>query len=165
MAEGRILYLVRHAKSGWEDVRLSDFNRPLNPRGLRDAPEMGRRLRLRGIRPDLVLCSPARRARQTLDLLGLEARHAAYDDAIYAASVHDLLSIARAVDDAFASAMLIGHNPAMSQLAGLLTGVNIDHLPTCGVVTIDLGPVRWKEAGACPARLVDFDYPKKGGGA
>ena len=114
------LYLVRHAKSSWTDTGLGDFDRPLNKRGLRDAPEMGRRLNLRNVHPEIILCSPARRTRETLDLLiGKTAGNVHFKQAIYEASDQTLLSLVRTLPDSCTSAMLIGHNPAMGWLVRL----------------------------------------------
>jgi phosphohistidine phosphatase len=155
----KTLYLVRHAKSDWHAGK-SDFDRPLNKRGRRDAPEMGRRLKDRGQRPDVIVCSPAKRALQTFELLDLGVE-AVFDESIYEASTGDLLDIVQAIDNRHGSAMLIGHNPSMTWLAGLLSGVRIDGMPTCSVATIELDSCRWEQAGACAATLVSLDYPKK----
>jgi phosphohistidine phosphatase len=155
----KTLYLVRHAKSDWHAGK-SDFDRPLNKRGLSDAPEMGRRLKVRGQLPDLVVCSPAKRAFQTLELLDLGVE-TLFDETIYEASTGDLLGIVQALDDRHGSAMLIGHNPSMTWLAVMLSGVRIDGMPTCAIATIELDSNHWKMAGACPAKLVDLDFPKK----
>lgn len=156
----KTLYLVRHAKSSWADLRLSDFDRQLNERGLRDAPEMGQRLKQRKIIPEIILCSPAQRTRQTLELLDLGAE-ALFNERIYEASVDVLLDIIQALDDRFGSAMIIGHNPAIDWLAKELSDIHIERMPTCAVVTLELAAEHWKEAGRCNARLLDYDYPKR----
>jgi phosphohistidine phosphatase len=155
----KTLYLVRHAKSDWETGQ-ADFDRPLNKRGRRDAPEMGRRLKERGPLPELIVCSPAQRAVETLELLelGIET---VFNEAIYEASAGELLDIIQQLDDGMESVMLIGHNPSMTWLAGLLSGVRIEGMPTCTVAVIGLDTARWCAAGACPARLLWQDYPRK----
>ncbi|MBT8041552.1 MAG: histidine phosphatase family protein [Kiritimatiellales bacterium] len=154
----KTLYLVRHAKSDWS-TDMNDFQRPLNKRGRRDAPEMGRRLIKHHASPDSIVCSPAKRAIETAELLNLGS--AVYDESIYEASVDALLKIIRSLDDHHNSAMLIGHNPAMTWLARELSGSHIENLPTCAVVTIRLATRHWKKAGTCPARMLDLDYPRK----
>jgi len=123
MAEdpGRTLVLFRHAKSAWPDV--PDHDRPLARRGVRAAPVMGRWLREAGLLPGLVLCSTARRARETWQFAqaGLAATPpVSYDARIYAAAAADLLAVLREVPPATGTVLLIGHNPAIEELALLL---------------------------------------------
>jgi phosphohistidine phosphatase len=162
MNETKTLYLMRHAKSSWSAADLNDFDRPLNSRGLRDAPEMGRRLTDRGVRPGIILCSPAKRAVQTLEELNLDCGHIQYEECIYAASDRELLTLIRALSDRYRSAMLIGHNPSMSLLAGALSGAQIHNMSTCAVAAIRLEESLWARAGTGTGVLLDMDYPKKG---
>lgn len=155
----KTLYLVRHAKSDW-NTGNTDFDRPLNKRGRRDAPEMGRRLKDKDPLPEIIVCSPAKRATETHERLGLEIK-TAFDERIYEATTGDLLDIVQSLDDKYASAMLVGHNPAMTWLASQLSGVRIDNMPTCAVAAIEIDSEHWKKAGSRPARLLDLDYPKK----
>lgn len=155
----KTLYLVRHAKSDWSTGK-ADFNRPLNKRGRRDAPEMGRRLKTRSGIPELIVCSPAERARQTLELLDL-GTDAVFNENIYEASAGDLLETIHSLDDRYGSAMLIGHNPSMAWLASELTGEHLEHMPTCTIATIELDCDRWSDISLGPAKLIDLDYPKK----
>lgn len=163
----KTLYLVRHAKSSWSDINVSDFDRPLNKRGLHDAPMMGKRLKHRNVKPDIILCSPAKRTRQTVEFvlqeIGGSIDSVQFDENIYEASTGTLLSLIKALPDACTSAMLIGHNPSMHELAHRLSDVNIGRMPTCAIATIDLAIDRWREIDACTKRLVDFDCPKKTG--
>ncbi len=161
MSDTKMLYLLRHAKSSWGHSDLSDFDRPLNKRGRHDAPEMGRRLRKRGTLPEIIVCSPATRAFETAQLLDLGIEPLVFDETIYEASVGSLLTVIHSLDDRYGSAMLIGHNPAMTWLASELTGADIDPLSTCAVATIRLTTGHWSQTGACLARLLDLDYPKK----
>ena len=161
----KTLYLMRHAKSSWSDMNLDDFDRPLNERGFRDAPDMGKRLAKQKVCPDLLLSSPARRARETAGIiageLGLPESMPAYDENIYAASCGELLQIVRSIPDEHESAMLIGHNPAMEQLVNLLADMRIESMPTCAVATLALNIDDWTQADRATGRLLDFDYPKK----
>lgn len=161
----KTLYLVRHAKSSWVNPSYSDFDRPLNERGQRDAPEMGRRLKVSGISPEIIICSPARRAVETLDLMNREMGVATdvifMQKRIYEASTETLLDIIQAIDNSCDSAMLVGHNPSMTWLAAGLTGTDIQNLPTCSVVTVSLDSHLWIQAGTCSAELQNLDYPKK----
>ena len=146
----KTLYLVRHAKSDW-NTGETDFDRPLNKRGLRDAPEMGRRLKDRGDVPELIVCSTAKRAQQTLAALDLGVANVIHEPRIYEASTGDLLELVQKLDDSVDAAMLIGHNPSMTWLASMLSGVRIEGMPTCSVATIVRDTNRWEAAGAMAA--------------
>ena len=161
MKAAKTLYLVRHAKSSWSHPDLSDFDRPLNKRGLHDAPEMGRRLKARHTIPELIICSPAQRAIATLEHMKLGVEEVVFDECVYGASPAELLNIIQSIRNRYPSAMLIGHNPAITLLAGRLSGRPIENMPTCSIVTIGLDSDLWSKAGACTAKLLDFDYPKK----
>lgn len=156
----KTLYLVRHAKSDW-NTGQTDFERPLNKRGRRDAPEMGRRLIQRGDLPEHIVCSTATRAQETLALLDLGVENVIHEPRIYEASTGDLLEIIQHLADSVGSAMLIGHNPSMTWLASTLSQMRIEGLPTCAIAQIELDTDRWAAAGACDAKLLNLDYPKK----
>ena len=159
------LTLLRHAKSSWDDHGLSDFDRPLAKRGLRDAPVMGARLAASGLAPDLVISSPAKRAKQTADLViahfdpgGFEYRH---DPRLYLASPGDLLEIVRSIDESFQSAIVVGHNPGLTQLGNLLLpSLSLLNLPTCGVIAISCAIDVWHEIDPSVCSLGFYDYPK-----
>lgn len=158
----KTLYLVRHAKSDWGHPGLADHDRPLNDRGRRDAPRMGRRLAERGARPDVVRSSTALRARTTAAALVAELEGEAsveLDESMYATSVERLLDVIDALDDAAGSAMLVGHNPEFSALVGRLTGEGVE-LPTCTVAEVRLPVERWADASGTAGELVRLDTPK-----
>src|SRR5262245_6241843 len=113
------LYLLRHAKSSWKDTSLPDHDRPLAGRGRRAAKAIAGHLREQGIEPELVLCSTARRARETLERIepALGASALCLEDELYAAGAPALLERLRSVPDPVGSVMLIGHNPALEELA------------------------------------------------
>jgi phosphohistidine phosphatase len=161
MEAGKTLYLVRHAKSSWNHAELTDFDRPLNKRGYRDAPEMGHRLKARGALPEVIICSPARRARETLENMQLGVENVVFDEMVYGAGAGDLLIAVRSIKNSCSRAMLIGHNPSITLLAGRLSGHPVDNMPTCAIAVIGLDSDLWSKAGSCPAELLDFDYPKK----
>ncbi len=161
MAESKTLYLMRHAKAGWPKPGKDDFDRPLNKCGQADAPEMGRRLKEREVRPDLIVCSPAARTRETLQLMQLDSENIVFNESIYEAAASSLLEIVRSLDERLDSAMIIGHNPAISWLASQLGGVNIGDMPAGAVATIRFNTRHWEGAAICPAELLDFDYPGK----
>ncbi len=159
------LILVRHAKSSWDDPVLADFDRPLSPRGQRDAPEMGRRLAARGELPDRLLTSPARRAATTARTLAKEIGFARDDIApvpeLYGASAEALLEIVRRLDPGTASALLVGHNPGFTDLVNALTGAGLANLPTGGVAEIDLAVDSWAAVGWATGRLAVLDTPRR----
>lgn len=158
------LFLIRHAKSSWDDAALADRERPLNERGKRDAPKIGERLARREIKPDLILSSPAVRALTTAKIiagkLDYMRKHIGVDERLYAAQADDLLEIIHALDDHLQCVMIVGHNPELSELAQRLSG-EIDHLPTGAVVEFGFAAKSWAEIGACPVATVALDFPKK----
>jgi phosphohistidine phosphatase len=159
------LLLFRHAKSSWNDEGALDFTRTLAPRGEHDAPEMGNRLRNRGIAVDLVLASPAARAKRTAALvaaaLGYAEERIALATELYLASPGALLEAIGRQPDSAATLLVVAHNPGLTELANLLVaGLNLDNLPTAGVVAIDCDTLRWADVARAPHTLVFYDFPK-----
>lgn len=159
------LTLVRHAKSSWDHVGLQDFDRPLNERGLRNAPEMGKRLAKRGDTPDVIISSPAKRAMTTAEMIadeiGFDKNNILREPAIYAAGLSTLVDIVTGIDDGYQSAMLVGHNPGFTELCNYLCAVRIDNVPTCGIVQIKFRTNAWHTIAKHDGEMIDFDYPKK----
>jgi phosphohistidine phosphatase len=162
------LYLLRHAKSSWADPTLSDHERPLAPRGRRDAKRIATHLRQHGVEPEVVLCSSAARARETLDLIrhAIAASTVTLEDDLYGASADELLTRIRLVPDAVASVMLIGHNPGLQQLAVTLasTGDEVERLeakfPTAALATLALAKT-WSRLAPADATLAAYVVPKQ----
>ncbi len=159
------LTLLRHAKSSWRDAERPDIDRPLNSRGEHDAPRMGGRLKARGLRPSLILTSPARRARATAKLvaraLGYPLEFLQPEPALYLATPEQILGVVAAQDERFGDVLLVGHNPGLSELVcRLLPDFEVRDLPTCAVVTIDFEAGRWAELESAPRKLVAYDFPK-----
>jgi phosphohistidine phosphatase len=143
----KTLYLLRHAKSSWDDASLADFDRPLNGRGERTAPFMGQLMADKRLIPDAVISSPARRAKDTALLAKSNAGFAAeieYDERIYEASPQTLLQVVSELDDTYNSALLIGHNPGMEGFVRFLTG-RIEPMPTAALAIIRLDVANWNE--------------------
>ena len=160
------LLICRHAKSSWQDTSLNDFDRPLNKRGERDAAEMGRRLARQGMRPDLIMTSPAVRAHVTAlhyaRRLGIPPERILRNPAQYAASVAELLELIRMVDPGVGTLMLVGHNPESTGLANELGGLSIENIPTGGIVALAFSRRTWANLTAGSGVLLFFDYPKNG---
>lgn len=153
------LMLLRHAKSSWNDRKLDDFSRPLAPRGLKAAPRIGGYIKRRGLLPDLILCSTAQRTRETLGLIlpyldqdaTIQLRHELY----HSESANALVDNIRQQDKHFKTIMVIGHNPALQDLALSLiqTGAESDRqqlaakFPTAALAVIRFNTSRWQEIG------------------
>jgi phosphohistidine phosphatase len=160
----KTLFLVRHAKSSRDDPSLPDRDRPLDDRGKQDAPKMGKRLAKRGVKPDLLLSSPAVRALTTAQLIaeevGYRRKDIVVDDRLYASSADDLLAVIRALDKKLNRVMLLGHNPEFADLAHRLSSEIID-MPTSAVVEFNFDTKAWSDVGEVQPAKVTVDYPKK----
>ena len=145
----KTLTLIRHAKSSWNNPSLTDFDRPLNKRGIRDAPKVGSAIEQTGISFDRVLCSDARRARQTLSLISqgiaIDENIIEYRHDLYGASSHHLLSCIAEQPDTALSIALVGHNPGMEDLANRLTTETVGAMSTCNVVQIEFDCDSWTD--------------------
>lgn len=142
------LLLLRHAKSAWDTGAASDFERPLAPRGERDAPRMGAWLAVRPeLQPDCIIASPAERARETASLvaeaLGQDPTHILWEPAVYGASPGELLSVVNQASEKTRNLMLVGHNPGMELLVRTLCrDVRLPHggklMPTAALAIIEI---------------------------
>ncbi len=161
----KTLTLIRHAKSSWADQGLADRERPLNDRGRRDAPEMGRRLAVRGLSPDLLLSSPVVRARTTAEEIAAELGYPpadiVYDERIYTADLDTLFRIVQDLDDSDNHVVMFGHNPGFESLADLLTDEVIGRMPTCCVVSFEFDTDRWSGVESRSGTVHVFDTPKQ----
>ncbi|WP_415886857.1 SixA phosphatase family protein [Neptuniibacter sp. QD37_6] len=159
------LTLIRHAKSSWKDPTLDDFDRPLNKRGLRDLPKMAERLDESGIMPELILTSDANRAFTTASeiqrQLQLEPEQLQTHPELYASCAKTLMYLLQNQSDHLSNIMLIGHNPALHQLADMLTQSHLEKFPTAAVLHMHLSITQWHELAAGCATSILFDYPKK----
>ena len=160
----KTLFLVRHAKSSRDDPSLPDRDRPLDDRGKQDAPRMGKRLAKRGVKPDLLLSSPAQRALTTAHLIaeevGYKRNDIVVDDRLYASCADDLLAVIRALDKKLDCVMLFGHNPEFTDLAHWLSSEIVD-MPTSAVAEFNFDTKAWSDVGEVQPAKVLFDYPKK----
>jgi len=161
----KTLYLIRHAKSDWKNGALSDFQRGLTKQGKRDLETMGSYLALRKIHPDLILSSAALRAQLTADGLmdktGYSGR-VQYMDELYLTKPEMLINVLSLQEDQYESIMLIGHNPALSELANILQHENFTKFPTLGVLAITLDIDSWEEIKeSCHGTIDFFIFPKQ----
>jgi phosphohistidine phosphatase len=162
----RTLIVIRHAKSSWATPGQPDYDRPLNERGLRDAPEMGRRLKKAGIVPQLLVSSTAKRAEMTAKLvaggLGYDAKNIQWEDRLYHAPPAIFEEVIYGLDDALQSVAIVAHNPGISEFAHSLDpNHSIGDLPTCGIVAVHFEAERWNEFALKSRKLILHDYPKK----
>ena len=156
------LYIIRHAKSSWKDLTLDDFDRPLNKRGRLNAPAMGKRLKKRKVMPDLILSSPALRAKVTAEVIASKVKYTQeiiYNKDIYDADIETIHQILTEIDDENGVVFLFGHNSNLDMLTKHY--IKFDkNIPTCGVVEIDFKCDSWHDISRDNAKLVSFDYPK-----
>ncbi len=154
---------MRHAKSSWNDSSLSDFERPLNERGLKAAPLMGETMKEKGFLPEIIVSSPAKRARETAELVKSSAQIPAkieFDERIYEARVSTLLQVVSGLSDEKDSAIIFGHNPGFEGLVGVLTG-NFQPMPTAALAVIELEIESWSEVLPECGSLREFLRPKE----
>lgn len=162
----KVIVLVRHAKSSWKDYGLDDFDRPLNKRGKKNAPFMGQKLKERGVFPDLILSSPAKRARKTAismaKVIGYPEKKITYHENMYLPSARYLFELVKNQDDENETVMLFGHNPGFNDFADLLVEEHTVHnIPTSGVYCIRFNTDSWKNIKEGKGEPVFFDYPKR----
>ena len=160
------LYLIRHAKSSWDDPDLSDIDRPLNKRGKKDAPIMGERLKNEHkAKPDLIISSPAKRAIRTARVIAKEIGYSKekieIKDSLYASGVTAMLNVIHYLDDSLDEVMLFGHNPDLTSLANHLSNQHVDNIPTCGIFCVDFDLKSWQDVKKGKGIFKFLDYPKK----
>lgn len=160
----RTLYLIRHAKSSWDNPTLRDFQRPLNDRGLAVAPKMANILLKEKEIPDLLVTSPARRALDTARFFavvnGFTDDQLHREEEIYEASPVALLRVISRLPESAGRVFLFGHNPTFTDVANLFAAQPIDNIPTCGIVRIDTTAAYWSEMYEGNARVVKTWFPK-----
>jgi phosphohistidine phosphatase len=160
----KTLILVRHAKSSWDAPGLSDSERPLNERGKKDAPEMAKRLKEKGVKVDLFLSSPAKRAHKTAKYFAEE-----YDvkkdnivlvDELYMATHAGFMETVSRIKDDYDVVALFSHNPGITEFASSLTNVKVDDMPTCAMFALQAETESWKDFPEAEKIFLFFDYPK-----
>lgn len=160
----KTVYFIRHAKSSWADLGLSDHDRPLNKRGKHDAPHMASLIVEKGAIADLIISSSARRARSTArhfrKALGLEKDQMLLDRRLYHAGIETILTVIQELPAEFASVFVFGHNPGFTHIANLFSYRPIENVPTCGIVKVEADITSWLEFDPNHGRMTAFYYPK-----
>jgi phosphohistidine phosphatase len=160
----KTLILVRHAKSSWDVVGMDDFDRPLNERGKKDAPEMAKRLKEKRVAIDVLVSSPAKRALKTAKLfaeeLSIDKKDIVIIEKLYEASVSAFLETVTAFKEQHNAVVLFSHNPGITEFANMLSNVRIDNMPTCGIFAVQSNTDKWAEFVKGEKSFLFFDYPK-----
>lgn len=156
------LYLIRHAKSSWDHPNLSDRERLLNKRGLRDAPFMAEQLQKLGIQADLIVSSPAVRAHSTAEYFAKAlACPIIIQNGIYHSFSTYIVSLIQELSEDTSTVLLFGHNPTFTNVANFFPGEYIPNVPTCGIVKLESEVKKWKDFNENTARQTAFYYPKQ----
>jgi len=161
---GKTLLLVRHAKSSWDISNLTDFERPLNDRGKKDAPAMARRLINKKINIDAFVSSPAKRAKKTAELFnkeyGKNEEEIIFITRLYHASPETFFEVIAGLNDSLNTVAVFSHNMGITEFANLLTDIRIDNMPTCGVFAVKINSTKWGDFKNAKRDFLFFDYPK-----
>lgn len=156
---------VRHAKSNWDHPGLDDFDRPLDKRGLHDAPVMARKMKELSLAPQYIITSGAKRARATAEFFkkefGLPDNCFEVNNNLYEASAETVYDVLRGAPDTAQFVYVFGHNPTLTWVANSIAGVHIDNVPTCGIVHAQLMISTWKKFKPEHAAFIGFHYPKQ----
>jgi len=158
------LLLIRHAKSSWEDAGLSDYERPLNDRGKKDAPMMAERLYERGIKIDAFVSSPAKRAKKTAEQFAKqykkEPTELIFKTELYLAGEDTFYSVAEKLNDDLECVAFFSHNPGITDFANSLTDARIDNIPTSGIFAVSIETKKWSKIKEAKKEFLFFDYPR-----
>jgi len=161
----KTIYLIRHAKSSWSEIGMSDFDRPLNKKGKKDLPYMANRLKEFGIKPDLILSSPAKRAKRTTkeiaQTIGYNEEDIVYEESLYDSCYTNYRYLLDSLDDKIDSIFIIAHNPTLTDVGEKLSGAILTNIPTCSIVAIAFEVESFKDITEESGKILFFDYPKK----
>lgn len=160
----KTLLLIRHAKSSWDNVKLPDFERPLNDRGKHDAPLVAKKVIERKIKIERFISSPAKRAKKTAAIFmneyAIQEKDMVLLPSLYEASVNNFYDAVENIKDKDDVVALFSHNPGITDFVNTLTEKNIDNMPTCGVFAIKIKTKKWKDFKEAEREFLFFDYPK-----
>ncbi len=161
----KTIFLIRHAKSSWDNPAMRDFERPLNERGLRDAPFMADVLKKTGAEPDLIVTSPAKRAATTAGFFGrafgINEADFQVEQTIYAAEPRDISDIIAGLPESVETVLIFGHNPTFTDVANGFSKKWIENVPTCGIVRIEGAVEKWAEFSSENASVTAVFFPKQ----
>ncbi len=161
----KTIYLIRHAKSSWSEIGVSDYERPLNRRGKKDLSFMANRLKEFGIKPDLILSSPAKRAKKTTkkiaSTIGYDEENIVYKESLYDSSYTNYRYLLDELNDNINSIFIIAHNPTLTDVGEKLSGAILTNIPTCSIVAIEFEVDSFKDITEGIGKIIFFDYPKK----
>lgn len=162
---GKTLLLIRHAKSSWEIGTLTDFERPLNDRGIKDAPAMAKRLKSQNLHIDAFVSSPAKRAKKTAEFFAdvyLQNNDAIiFISKLYHADTNAFFDVISNLDDSLNAVAVFSHNIGITEFANLLTDtVKVDYIPTCGIFAVKINTPKWADFKKAKKEFLFFDYPK-----
>ncbi len=160
----KTLFLIRHAKSSWDNTVLNDFDRPLNERGKKNAPEMAKRLIKKKIEIDLFVSSPAERAKKTAELFSKEFSQEKdkilFVHELYHAAPNVFNTVISHLDNKYKTVAVFAHNPGITEFANLLTEARIDNMPTCSIFAVRADIENWDAFRESKKEFLFFDYPK-----
>ncbi len=161
----KTLLLIRHAKSSWTDPDMDDFDRPLNKRGKVNAPEMAERLKQRGVLPELLIASPAKRTKSTAKIMAKEWNYPRqailFEEELYLCYASTFLKVITRIDDDFDAVAIFAHNPGITDFANYLTEeIRIDNVPTTGIFAIQADTNSWTDFDRAGKKFLFFDYPR-----
>lgn len=161
----RTIYIVRHAKSSWDNAAITDFDRQLNERGKDDAPKMAKRLIKRKARIDAFVTSPAKRAKSTArlfcDEFECDREKIIQVESLYHASPDTFYSVISGLDDRYKHIAVFSHNPGITEFVNTLCDVKTNDMPTCAVFAVETDAKKWSEFSISKKKFLFFDYPKK----
>ena len=161
----KTLYLMRHAKSSWDTPGLNDGERPLNSRGKKNAPFMGKLLKEKNEIPDLIISSPAKRAYSTAKKVAKEVDYPGKkilkEEKLYMADTDEFLSVIGNTGQNLNKLMLVSHNSGITRFANFISGENLDNIPTAGIARIDFDMDSWRQIKETKGKMIFFEYPKK----
>lgn len=157
------IYFIRHAKSSWKDTTLADFDRGLNKRGKENVEFMANRLKKYGVLPDIIISSPAKRAKKTAlkiaQTIGYE--NIKFEPKLYECTSKTFLEVIHSIENEKNSAFIVAHNPTITEITEALSGAIIGNIPTCAIVCVSFDVENFKEIGQTKGSVEFFDYPKK----
>lgn len=160
----RQLILIRHTKSSWKDYSLPDFDRPLKKDRIPDAKNMAKKLHTLHLKPDLILCSPAKRTRQTAEYfcneLGYDFNRVRFDQRLYESSAEEIREVVSETPDEIKTLIVVGHNPSLTHFANMFNGISVPDFPTTGVAWLELDADDWNIRSVTPCKLKWFLTPK-----